>query len=137
MTAYRFDEVVDSDVVVVGGGIAGMTVALGVAPYSVNLISKLQLGYGSSSRLAQGGVAVALGEGDSPDLHAQDTLAVGGGLCDPSVVEIITREGPRQIHKLVDLGARFDSNSTGGIHLGREAAHSRRRIVHANGDSTG
>lgn len=137
MTVRQFDEVVDSDVVVVGGGIAGMTVALGVAPHSVNLISKLRLGYGSSSRLAQGGVAVALGEGDSPDLHAQDTLAVGGGLCDPSVVDIITREGPRQIHKLVDLGARFDSNPTGGIHLGREAAHSRRRIVHANGDSTG
>ena len=137
MKIRRFDEVVDSDVVVVGGGIAGMTVALGVAPHSVNLISKLQLGYGSSSRLAQGGVAVALGKGDSPDLHAQDTLAVGGGLCDPSVVDIITREGPRQIHKLVDLGARFDSESTGEIQLGREAAHSRRRIVHANGDSTG
>ncbi len=137
MTVRRFDEVVDSDVLVVGGGIAGMTVALGVAPHSVNLISKLQLGYGSSSRLAQGGVAAALGKEDSPDLHAQDTLAVGGGLCDPRVVDIITREGPRQIHKLVDLGARFDSDSSGEIHLGREAAHSRRRIVHANGDSTG
>jgi L-aspartate oxidase len=137
MKYHGFDEIVDSDVAVVGGGIAGMTVALGVAPHSVNLVSKLQLGYGSSSRLAQGGVAAALGEEDSPDLHAQDTLAVGGGLCDPSVVDIITREGPRQIHKLVDLGARFDSDSSGQILLGREAAHSRRRIVHANGDSTG
>lgn len=137
MPVLGMDRTVNSDVVVIGGGIAGMTVALGVAPYSVNLLSKLQLGYGSSSRLAQGGVAAAIGKQDSPDLHARDTLAVGGGLCDPLVVDIITKEGPRQIHKLVDMGARFDSNASGEIHLGREAAHSQRRIVHANGDSTG
>lgn len=131
------DEVVKTDVLVIGGGIAGMSAALASAPLTSVLVTKCSLGEGSSSNLAQGGVAVALGQDDSPRLHAEDTLAVGVGLSSPEIVDILTQEGPGQIEALVKLGANFDSDAKGKIALGREAAHSRRRIVHANGDSTG
>ncbi|UCF38143.1 MAG: L-aspartate oxidase [Acidobacteriota bacterium] len=131
------DHVIKTDVVIVGSGIAGMTAALGLSPLSVALVTKKTIGDGSSSRLAQGGVAVALGEDDSPGLHAGDTLAVGYELSDSDTVDIVTQGGPELIQQLIQLGAKFDRNNEGRIQLGREAAHSRRRIVHANGDSTG
>jgi L-aspartate oxidase len=133
----RVDSVFGSDVVVVGGGIAGLTAALGLNPRSVTLVTKNSLGMGSSSRLAQGGVAAAVGKDDSPAVHARDTLLVGGGLSDHEVVELITAEGPLQINRLLELGASFDADQRGDLLLGKEAAHSRRRIVHARGDGTG
>ncbi len=137
MTPAAVQRVVRSDVVVVGGGIAGMTAALFAAPLSVTVVTRCRLGDGSSSKLAQGGIAVAWDPEDSPALHASDTLAVGGGLSDPEAVEILTREGPDLISRLLEMGMRFDAGPDGRLHLGREAAHSRRRIVHAGGDATG
>ena len=133
----QIDCVTGTDVVVIGGGIAGLTAASGLKPLSVTLVTKNCLGMGSSSRLAQGGVAAAVGKDDSPEMHASDTRSVGGGLSDDEVVNLITAEGPLQISRLLELGAAFDADHQGDLVLGQEAAHSRRRIVHARGDATG
>ncbi len=125
-----------ADVVVVGTGVAGMTAALGAAPLAVHLVTKTDLESGSSL-WAQGGVAVALGHEDSPELHAADTVAAGAGLVDPEVAEIVTRDGVLAIRRLIEIGAEFDRGGRGELAFGREAAHSRRRILHAGGDATG
>lgn len=125
-----------ADVVVVGTGVAGMTAALGAAPLAVHLVTKTDLESGSSL-WAQGGVAVALGHEDSPELHAADTVAAGAGLVDPEVAEIVTRDGVLAIRRLIEIGAEFDRGVRGELAFGREAAHSRRRILHAGGDATG
>jgi L-aspartate oxidase len=124
-----------SDVLVVGSGAAGLTAALGCAPLRVTVLTKATLISGSSA-WAQGGVAAAVGKDDTPALHAADTLAAGAGLCDPRAVGLLTGEGPERVKALLELGARFDRNSSGQLSLGREAAHSRRRILHAK-DATG
>jgi L-aspartate oxidase len=124
-----------SDVLVIGSGAAGLTAALGCAPLRVTVLTKATLISGSSA-WAQGGVAAAVGKDDTPALHAADTLAAGAGLCDPRAVGLLTGEGPERVKALLDLGARFDRNSSGQLSLGREAAHSRRRILHAK-DATG
>ncbi|MES1240087.1 MAG: L-aspartate oxidase [Acidobacteriota bacterium] len=124
-----------SDVLVVGSGAAGLTAALGCAPLSVTVLTKATLVSGSSP-WAQGGVAAALGADDTPKLHAADTLSAGAGLCDPRAVGLLTGEGPERVKALLDLGARFDRDTAGELDLGREAAHSRRRILHAR-DATG
>jgi L-aspartate oxidase len=94
-------------------------------------------GGGGASVWAQGGVASAIGADDDPALHAADTLAAGAGLNDPRIVKLLTGEGPRRVRGLLALGARFDRDAAGRLALGREAAHSRRRILHAHGDATG
>ena len=133
------------DVVIVGGGVAGLSAALRLpAGWRVALLTKGQLGE-SNTRYAQGGLTVALGEDDSPQLHAQDTLVAGAGLCDETAVRILTGEAPAAVRWLIDLGARFDRARPGsdehataaGLLLGREAAHSRWRVLHAGGDATG
>jgi L-aspartate oxidase len=131
----RIDGVTRSEVLVVGSGVAGLTAALGSAPRRVTLLTKKELVSGSSP-WAQGGIAAAVGEGDSPALHAADTLAAGAGLSDPDVVGLLTGEGPERIRTLLDLGARFDRDAAGRLSLGKEAAHGRRRILHAR-DATG
>ena len=125
-----------ADVLVVGSGVAGLSVALSLRGYRVRLLTKTYLGKGSSSIWAQGGVAVAVGPEDSPSLHAQDTLSVSGGIADPEAVAILTQEGPDGLHHLITLGAQFDRHGT-QLALGQEAAHSQARIVHAHGDATG
>ena len=130
-------ETVTSDVLVVGSGIAGITAALGLLPRKVTVLTKTVLGGGSSSQWAQGGVAAAMAPDDSAGLHAEDTLRAAAGLGDREVIEALTREGPERIRRLIDLGARFDRADSGEIKLGREGAHSRRRILHAGGDATG
>jgi L-aspartate oxidase len=132
-----FDGVSQSDVLVVGSGIAGLTAALGCAPLRVTVLTKAALGHGGSSPWAQGGIAVAVGADDSPRLHAADTVTAGAGLNDLAVVDLLTGEGPQRVQALLDLGARFDRDAAGRLALGREAAHSRRRILHARGDATG
>lgn len=132
----RFDGIARSEVLVVGTGIAGLTAALGAKPLRVTVLTKARLGAGGSSPWAQGGVAAALGRDDAPALHAADTIAAGAGLNDPRVVDILTKEGPRRIEALLGLGAQFDLDESGNFALGREAAHSRRRILHAR-DATG
>ncbi|RTM09813.1 MAG: L-aspartate oxidase [Hyphomicrobiales bacterium] len=123
--------------VVIGGGIAGLMTALHLAPEPVVLISKTTLGDETSSALAQGGIAASLGSDDSPDLHLADTLAAGDGLCDEEAVRRVVEAAPKAIEHLARLGVGFDHAADGTFLLGLEAAHSRRRIVHAGGDATG
>jgi len=130
-------DTIRADVVIVGSGAAGMMAALDLSPLSVALITKKELGAASSSNLAQGGIAAAVSPDDDPELHARDTLRVGKGLSDPEVVRLATGRGPELIQRLIDLGTEFDRGPDGAIALGREAAHSERRVVHAHGDATG
>jgi L-aspartate oxidase len=132
------------DIIIVGGGIAGLSVALRLpGTLRVALFTKGLLGE-SNTRYAQGGLTVALGADDSPQLHLQDTLAAGAGLCDSSAARILADEAPAAVRWLISLGVQFDrarpqeAHATAdGLLLGREAAHSRWRILHAGGDATG
>ncbi len=135
--ASRVQAVATHDVLVIGSGVGGLTVALETPDLRVGLLTKTELGRGGSSPLAQGGVAAAIGPGDSPAAHAEDTLAAAAGLAVPERVRILTEEGPARIAALLALGTRFDRDEMGHLALGREAAHGVARIVHANGDATG
>ncbi|WP_413800018.1 L-aspartate oxidase [Streptomyces iranensis] len=129
----------EADVVVVGSGVAGLTVALrrAAAGAKVTVVTKARLDDGST-RWAQGGIAAALGEGDTPGQHLDDTLVAGAGLCDEQAVRALVTEGPDAVRRLIATGARFDADdATGEILLTREGGHHRRRIAHAGGDATG
>jgi hypothetical protein len=123
--------------VIIGAGLAGLMTALCLAPHPVLVLSRAPVGTEASSAWAQGGVAAAVGPDDSPLLHLADTLAAGAGLCDPVVSDLILRAGPGTIAALVAHGAEFDRGHDGSLQLGLEAAHGRRRIVHAAGAATG
>lgn len=127
-----------ADVIVVGSGIAGLTVALvaRTGGHRVLLVTKAQLEAGST-RWAQGGIAAALGDGDSPEQHLRDTLVAGVGLCDESAVRVLVTEGPGAVRRLIARGAGFDHDDDGGLALTREGGHLRNRIAHAGGDATG
>ncbi|MGY4626510.1 L-aspartate oxidase [Bradyrhizobium sp. USDA 4486] len=125
------------DVVIVGGGLAGLFCALKLAPRPVTLISAAPLGQGASSAWAQGGIAAAVAEGDTPEAHAADTIAVGGGIVDEAVALGIAREAAPRIDDLLAYGVPFDRDLEGRLAVGREAAHSARRIVHVRGDGAG
>ncbi|MFN2560669.1 MAG: L-aspartate oxidase [Jatrophihabitans sp.] len=130
---------VETDVVVVGSGIAGLTTALQISRQSslrVLLVTKDVLAAGST-RWAQGGIAAALGAGDSPEDHYADTIAAGAGVCDEVAVRVLVREGPAAVRELVQMGARFDRAHDGELSLTREGGHHRDRIAHAGGDATG
>ncbi len=133
----RVQAVETHDVLVVGSGVGGLTVALETPGLQVGLLTKTELGCGGSSPMAQGGVAAAVGPGDSPAAHAEDTLAAAAGLAVPESVRILTEEGPARVAALLALGTRFDRDGAGDLALGREAAHGVARILHANGDATG
>ncbi|MEE4545821.1 L-aspartate oxidase [Streptomyces sp. V4-01] len=131
--------VTDADVVVVGSGVAGLTVALrcAAAGAKVTVVTKAHLDDGST-RWAQGGIAAALGEGDTPAQHLDDTLVAGAGLCAEDAVRTLVTEGPGAVRRLIATGARFDTDAgSGAILLTREGGHHRRRIAHAGGDATG
>ncbi|HVO12690.1 MAG TPA: L-aspartate oxidase [Vicinamibacteria bacterium] len=130
------DAVREAEVVVVGAGAAGLSVALGLAGRRLDLLAKGPLQLTGNTPLAQGGVAAAVGAQDSPGLHATDTLAVGGEIGDPAAVATLTADGPRRVAELIALGARFDRDASGALDLAREAAHSRARVLHAR-DATG
>ena len=132
----EFDAVREADVVVLGAGAAGLSTALGLGGRRVDLISKGPLDQTGNSPWAQGGVAAAVGNADTPALHASDTLAVSGSIGNPRAVAWLTAEGPARLAELIALGARFDRDVGGNLDLAREAAHSRRRILHAR-DATG
>ncbi|GHB49570.1 L-aspartate oxidase [Streptomyces viridiviolaceus] len=127
-----------ADVVVVGSGVAGLTAALRceAAGLTTVVVTKARLDDGST-RWAQGGIAAALGEGDTPEQHLDDTLVAGAGLCDEEAVRILVTEGPDAVRRLIATGAQFDESSEGGLALTREGGHHRRRIAHAGGDATG
>ena len=124
--------------IIVGTGIAGLWSAWRLASEGrrAAVLTKETLA-DSASAWAQGGIAVALGPGDSPSQHAADTLAASDGLADPEAVHILTSEGPGRIYELLALGARFDRGPDGRLRFGLEAAHTRPRIIHAGGDRTG
>ena len=124
------------DVLVLGGGIAGLTAAIGAARrWHVGLLTKSTFEE-TTTFLAQGGIAAAIGEEDSPELHFQDTIGAGAGLCDEEAVRVLVNEGPDRVRELMEICPRFDKVD-GQIVLGREGAHSLPRIVHAGGDATG
>ena len=127
-----------ADVVVIGSGVAGLTTALQIRAHnlSVVLITKSYVDEGST-KWAQGGIAAALGPGDSPEQHERDTLVAGAGLCDLPAVKVLVSEGPEAVRKLIARGAVFDKSETGEIALTREGGHLRNRILHAGGDATG
>ncbi|MER6092920.1 L-aspartate oxidase [Streptomyces bluensis] len=129
---------ITADVVVVGSGVAGLTAALRCEAAGLNtvVVTKARLDDGST-RWAQGGIAAALGEGDTPEQHLDDTLVAGAGLCDEDAVRLLVTEGPAAVRRLIDTGARFDESSEGALELTREGGHHRRRIAHAGGDATG
>lgn len=123
--------------VVIGTGVAGLHAAWCASAHGdVTILTKASL-FDSATAYAQGGIAAALGAGDSPQLHRQDTLAAGAALCDAAAVEVLVAEGPQRVRELASIGARFDTDTRGKLSLGKEAAHSRHRIVHAQGDQTG
>jgi len=119
------------DLVVVGGGVAGLVAALCAATEGEVLVLTKGPLLSSNSQLAQGGIAAAVADDDSPALHAEDTLRTGRGLCRGSAVTVLTQEAPARIRDLVELGVEFDEG------LGLEGGHSRRRVVHAGGAATG
>ncbi|MGI5816829.1 MAG: L-aspartate oxidase [Armatimonadota bacterium] len=124
------------DFLVVGSGVAGLFAALHLAERGHVAVICKDVVTESNTEYAQGGIAVALGHDDSPADHAEDTIAAGAGLCDPGAVEVLTSEGPSSVEELMRLGMRFDRED-GELLRGREAAHGRRRILHASGDETG
>src|SRR6476660_7550582 len=124
-------------VLVIGSGVAGLHTAWRASEQAdVLLLTKRSL-FDSATAYAQGGIAAALGAGDSPELHRKDTLAAGAALCDAAAVAVLVEEGPARVRELQTAGARFDLGADGKLELGKEAAHSRNRIVHAHGDQTG
>ena len=127
-----------ADVIVVGSGVAGLTAALRARALgrTVLLVTKAEVNEGST-RWAQGGIAAALADDDSPEDHWHDTLVAGVGLCDPEAVRILVTEGPAAVRELIGIGARFDRDPSGAIALTREGGHHRDRIAHAGGDATG
>lgn len=124
-------------VLVVGSGVAGLVTALRAAPLPVLLVTAGTLGACGSSAWAQGGIAAAVGPDDDPVLHAEDTIAAGAGLSDPMVAYAVAAEAPACIDMLARWGVPFDREADGVPALTLEAAHSRRRILHAGGDGTG
>ncbi|NCY01618.1 MAG: L-aspartate oxidase [Planctomycetia bacterium] len=125
-----------TDVLILGGGLAGLRAALAVDPrLTVTVVTKDDL-QGSSSQWAQGGIAGVVDPEDRFDNHVADTLTAGGGLCHEDVVDAVVREAPARIAELIAWGTRFDSHN-GSLELGREGGHSHHRIVHALGDATG
>jgi L-aspartate oxidase len=126
-----------ADVVVIGSGIAGLSAALELRDTcSVMVVTKDLLSAGST-QWAQGGIAAALGPGDTPDQHLHDTLLAGAGLCDEDAVRALVTEGPAAVHELISLGTVFDHTAAGELSLTREGGHRRDRVAHAGGDATG
>jgi len=132
------DNVVETDgALILGAGVAGLFTALKLSPFPSLVIAGARPGVSGSSAWAQGGIAAALGEGDTADAHAVDTIAAGAGLCVPEIARLVAKEAPGRIEDLLRLGAPFDRTATGELALGREAAHSQNRIVHIKGDRAG
>ncbi len=124
------------DVIVIGAGVAGLAFTLRLPTHlRVALLTKSALGE-SNTRYAQGGLAAAVGADDSPELHLADTLIAGAGLCDEPAVRALVEGAPDAVHWLIEIGTAFDREGD-DYALGREGAHSRRRVLHAGGDATG
>jgi L-aspartate oxidase len=125
----------ETDVLVVGSGIAGLTFALEASRYARVLVLTKKARGDTNTNYAQGGIAAVVAPGDSPELHVRDTLLAGAGLCHRPAVETVVGEGPDRVRELMDLGVEF-SRDQGDLALGMEGGHSRRRILHS-ADLTG
>ena len=126
----------ETDFLVIGAGVAGLRAAIELAPAGrVVVLAKREV-TDSATQFAQGGIAAALSDEDEIGLHLQDTLNAGDGLCNPQAVKVLVEEGPPRIEELIQWGTEFDRDGT-KLAFGREGAHSRNRILHAHGDSTG
>jgi len=135
--AYYLMKTLTFDFIVVGSGLAGLLAAFHAADYgSVALISKSELDI-SNSYHAQGGIAAAIGDDDNPDEHFEDTLVAGRYLCDHDAVSLLVNEGLERVRELISQGMDFDEDGEGKLILGLEGGHSKRRILHADGDATG
>lgn len=126
-----------SDILIIGAGVAGLYTALKLAPRPVTIITARPVGEGGSTPWAQGGMAAAVGENDTPNLHFSDTMKAGAGLVDPDAARILVDAGPEAVESLMNFGVPFDTDENGTLKVGREAAHCRDRIVHASGDQAG
>ena len=126
----------ETDFVVIGAGVAGLRAAIELAQAGRVLVLAKKEVTDSNTQYAQGGIAAALSDEDEVSLHLQDTLVAGDGLCNPEAVKVLVEEGPTRIEELIAWGTQFDRNRTKLV-FGREGAHSRNRILHAQGDSTG
>ena len=127
---------IETDYLIIGSGVAGLFFALEAAEYgSVALVTKKERRE-SNTNYAQGGIAAVILREDSIEQHRQDTLNAGAGLCNPEIVELAVREGPKVVQALIDIGTRFTGQQTGQLSLGREGGHSQSRVVHAE-DFTG
>lgn len=125
------------DIVIIGAGLAGLFTALRLAPLSVTVVAAAPLGQGASSVWAQGGIAAAVGEGDSPEDHAADTIRAGAGTVDTSIAQLVASEAPARIVDLLRYGVPFDRDLAGHFVLSREAAHTKHRVVRVAGDRAG
>ncbi len=136
--ARHIDSIVEcKGALILGAGIAGLFTALKLSPLPATVLAGTRPGLSGSSAWAQGGIAAALGDGDSWQSHAADTLTAGADLCDPDIAALVAREAGPRIADLLDLGVPFDRDAGGKLALGREAAHSAKRIVHIAGDRAG
>ncbi len=125
------------DILIVGAGLAGLFLALKLAPRRCTVIALAPLGQAAASAWAQGGLAAALSPKDEPSLHAADTVAAGAGIVDPVVARLIAEDGPARVRDLLELGVPFDRTAEGELALSLEAAHSRARVARVSGDLAG
>ncbi|KFC73392.1 L-aspartate oxidase [Bosea sp. LC85] len=128
---------IQADILIVGGGLAGLFTALKLAPLPCTVLAPRPLGEGSSSSWAQGGIAAAMSEGDTAAKHAADTIAAGAGIVDEAVARMVANEAAERVHDLLSYGVPFDRDLAGRLVQSREAAHSEHRVVRVGGDGAG